>query len=383
MNSIMKKILIAHQSTIPHYRIPFYNALENLRPSNWQFEVVFDPRELQNKRFFKESIELSSFQFPILPVTTYPFTIANKRICYQNFWQKAGNYDLLIVENAINNLTYPLCQLHQLRGTKFAHWGHGKHRGVVNYSITKRITEKLKKASAHKANAFFAYTPGVKKYVAGQGFPAEKIFALNNTIDINLQRRAFEKFAPQKEAIKQELGLTGKKVLLFVGRFNKNKRINFLLESFNYLHKQDNSFHLLLVGAGGEKYFDKKQSNLTYFGSVIQLEKIAPLYIAADLFVFPGLVGLGPLQALCYDLPIITIDAPNHMPEVEYLVPSNSIFLPTETTPHEYAQYIIKLFNECEYLSSLKQQTWSSIKHLTIENMAKNFIEGVNKTLLT
>ena len=50
----MHKVLIAHQSTIPHYRVPFYNSLENQKPDNWQFDVVFDISELEKPRFFKE-----------------------------------------------------------------------------------------------------------------------------------------------------------------------------------------------------------------------------------------------------------------------------------------------------------------------------------------
>ncbi len=100
----MKKVLIAHQSTIPHYRVPFYNALERLRPSTWEFAVVFDSTETITKRFFKEQINLRQFKFPTLPVRTFSINIASKNICYQNFWYKAANYDLLIVENAVENL---------------------------------------------------------------------------------------------------------------------------------------------------------------------------------------------------------------------------------------------------------------------------------------
>lgn len=55
---------------------------------------------------------------------------------------------------------------------------------------------------------------------------------------------------------------------------------------------------------------------------------LAPLYAASDVFTFPGDVGLGPLQALCYDLPVITLESPTHMPEIIYLNKSNSIILP-------------------------------------------------------
>ena len=110
----MKKVLIAHQSTIPHYRIPFYNALEKVRPDTWSFKVVFDPSELENKRFFKEQLDIKKIKFPILAVNTIAAKIAGKNINYQTFWKKAAEYDLIITEQALNNISYPLCHLHQL-----------------------------------------------------------------------------------------------------------------------------------------------------------------------------------------------------------------------------------------------------------------------------
>ena len=378
----MKKVLIAHQSTIPHYRIPFYNALEKLKPDSWCFDVVFDPSELNQPQFFKEQLDLRQFKFSILAVNTVGVKIANKNISYQTFWQRAAEYDLVIVEQALNNLTYPLCQLYQLTKSKFAYWGHGKHIGVENPSLAKSLSEQLKMLLTRKADGFFAYTSSVKSHLLERRVSSDKVFVLNNTIDIKAQRDAFEQWQHQKAEIRRSLGLEGKKVLLFVGRFSKGKRIDFLLEAFSILHQKDASFHLLLVGSNGETYLEQQQ-NISYFGSITDLAKLAPIYVAADIFSFPGLVGLGPLQALCYDLPIVTIDSQSHKPEIEYLSPLNSLILASDTTPEDYAGKIIELFEDVEQLQKLQNNTWSSIEHLTIERMAQNFIEGVNTILQT
>lgn len=379
----MKKVLIAHQMkcghSIPHYRIPFYNAIEQLKPNTWCFDVVFDP---QDRKFLKESLATNEFRFPILKVDTIALKISGKTISYQTFWEKASKYDLVIVAQQLNNLTYPLCQLHQLTGKKFAYWGHGNLRSIKQPSWFTSLSEKLKAFLAIKADGFFAYTPGVKSYLAEQDFSANKVFVLNNTIDIKTQRRAFEQFCHKKDDIKRSLGLENKKVLLLVARFNKDKRLDFLLEAFSILQKKDPSFHLLLVGSEGKKYLNKELENITYFGSITNLSKLAPIYVASDVFSFPGLVGLGTLQALCYNLPVITIKSSNHKPEIEYLSPLNSIILDPETSPKDYAMAIIDLFNDSDKLQKLKDNTWSSIKHLTIEQMAMNFIEGVNKILM-
>ena len=181
--------------------------------------------------------------------------------------------------------------------------------------------------------------------------------------------------------VRQQLGLQGKKVLLFVGRFTKSKRIDFLLESFEILQEKDSSFHLLLVGSGGESRQNDELDNISFLGSIVDLDRLGPIFVASDVFTFPGAMGLAPLQALCYDLPVITIDSSVHKPEFEYLSPRNSIVLRRGTTPEEYAEAIIDLFKTPNRLKTLRLSTWSSIKHLTIEQMAQNFIRGVNSIL--
>ena len=377
----MKKVLIAHQSTIPHYRVPFYNALQKCKPDDWSFEVVFDPAELTKNRFFKEQLD-TDFNFPTLEVKTITLSLNGKNISYQTFWCKAAEYNLIIIEQALNNLSYPLCHLHQLGGTKLAYWGHGKHQGAkTDTSMLKHLSEKLKTTLTNRADAFFAYTPRGKFLVEEQGFAEDKIFAVNNTVDIKTQRQAFDKCHRHRKKIRQLLGINDKKVLLFVGRFSKTKRIDLLLEAFSMMRQQDKSFHLLLVGSGGEEYWRSQPPGVSYFGSITELEKLAPIYVAADVFSFPGSVGLGPVQALCYDLPIVTIDSEIHPPEFEYLSPENSCILPADTQAQEYAQFMMELFGDRHKLDWLRSNTWSTIKHLTIEQMAQNFALGINSIL--
>ena len=378
----MKKVLLAHQSTIPHYRVPFYNALEKYKSDDWSFDVVFDSDEFKKGVFFQEKTNANLFKFSTLKIKTITLNIAGKNISYQTFWHQVGKYDLIIIEQALNNLTYPLCHLHQLTGTKLAYWGHGKHQGAkYNPSLVKHLSEQLKIILTNQADAFFAYTPRGKSFVVENGFSSNKVFVVNNTVDINAQRRAFKKIREQRKEIRRSRGITDKKVLLFVGRFSKTKRIEFLLEAFSIMQSKDASFHLLLVGSGGEKYLPENPTNISYFGPITDLDKLAPIYVAADVFSFPGSVGLGPIQALCYDLPIITVDSEIHPPEIEYLSPNNSLILSPNITPQDYAQSMIKLFADTEKLSQLKNNTWSSIKHLTIEQMAQNFVRGINSIL--
>lgn len=375
----MKKVLIAHQSTIPHYRIPFYNALEQLKSPDWRFDVVFDADTRKN--YFKEDFDVSEIRFPVLNVKTYSVKYQSKIISYQSLFNSASKYDVLVLENTLNNLAYPLCHAHRIFGKKIIYWGIGKQWSVRVPSLTKRIVEFIKINLVRRSDGYFAYTDGVKSYVVSKGIPPEKVFILNNTIDILQQRSVFNKYKHKRNEYREQLGVKEKKVLLFVGRFNKNKRIEFLLDTFSHLKNKDHDFHLLMVGGGGGKYLSAKPDGITYFGPITDPEKLAPIYIASDVFSFPGLVGLGPLQALCYDLPTITIDTPTQSPEYEYMNESNSIRLPENTSSLIFANTLEKLFANHLVLEELRSNAWESIKHLTIEKMAQNFIHGIDNIL--
>jgi glycosyltransferase involved in cell wall biosynthesis len=377
----MKKLLIAHQSTIPHYRVCFYNALEASRPGSWTFDVVFDYSEIEKKRFFQEDTSIHQFTFPVLATKTYGINLGEKLFNYQSFFLKAANYDLIVVGSALSNFTYSLCWLHKLFGKKYVIWGHGKDRSIAKPSRLKIILETFRLWLARNADGFLAYTSDIKTYLEEKGVVSSNIYVLNNTIDILKQRQFYENYRLERNKIKEQLGLSNRKILLFVGRFTKSKRLAFLLEAFEYLLHIDSNVHLIMVGDGNSINKKHESAQVTFLGGITDPDKLAQLYVASDIFVFPGDVGLGPLQALCYDLPIITIESATHMPEIVYLNQKNSIILSSLTTPKEYAKAVFDLYSDSAKLTALRSTIWQSIQHLTIEQMAQNFINGINHIL--
>jgi glycosyltransferase involved in cell wall biosynthesis len=374
----VKQVLIAHQSTIPHYRVPFYNLLEQMRPAWWRFSVVYEqPRSIGRQPAFATA-PTETFAFPLVGVRSWRAPLGRNGLLYQTFWWRAGQVDLVIVENALHNLSYPLVHLHQLHGVRVAQWGHGNDRSAVEQTVVKRLSERLKMGLARRADGFFAYTDGVRAFMLDQGLAPERVYAVQNSIDVNAQRRAFEQQVGRRQAIRREMGLAGRRILLFVGRNTAEKRTPFLLSAFATLHGMDATYALLIVGPG----FDASaaQPGVRYLGEVTDVQRLAPIYVASDLFVFPGLAGLGPVQALCYDLPVITIAAPNQKPEFEYLTSRNGVIMPQHCSPQTFAQAIDDLF-ESGAVERIRAEAWPSISHLTLEAMAQRFIHGVSDIL--
>lgn len=379
------RVLIAHQSTIPHYRVRFYELLEQMRPPEWTFDVVYDTRESTNPRVYIEAVDHTKFQFPILATRTRILSITGQRLIYQGFLHKALSYDLIITDTHLNNISYPLASLLQLAGKKRIFWGHFRDMNVEKMQLSKRVLEAAKHRLVRSASACFAYTAGTAEELIRRGYPTGRVTVLNNTIDTKAERSRFERRRGEREAIRAQWNLTDRKVLLFVGRLIPEKRIPFLMQLFAAAHRADPSYHLVVVGAGPMdsaviSAFQKMgKEAITYAGAVSDPEQLAPYYIAADAYILTGMVGLAPLQALCYNLPIIVFDELIHSPEVEYLNGKNSVMLPRNVSPGAFPDMLHQALERFPF--EIRDALYESIRHLTLENMATRFIEGVNSTL--
>ncbi len=374
------KVLIAHQSTIPHYRIDFFESLHEVLPKNVDFEVVEERKQSKRDLFFKEEKDLESVKFKIHYTNTY-FLSKKSKYCFQTFIFQAWKYDLLIVENAVNNLSYILIMLFRLFGKKVSFWGHGRDLNHPDdTSRTRQILESFKFWLVRRASSYFAYTESVKKYLIQRQIPSQRVFNLSNTLDIVSIRNEFERVNDSLENV----ALTKK--LVFTGRLTKSKRIGFLLEAFQELYNRDNEFELNIIGDGPAKYKDliRKKSdscNIKYHGEITNNIELAKIYAQCDIYMYPGYIGLGGVHAMCFDLIPVVIDHEFHKPEYDYLNHGNSVITSKGSNALEYSDAIIELYKDPTSLILKKSNVWPSISHLTVENMAKNFSEGILKTL--
>ncbi len=366
----MIKVLFAHQSTIPHYRIPFYNSLKNNKPAWWDFEVV----DIKSKDDHEEVIN-----FKIKKSKEYSLRLFGQNVKYQAFLSEINKYDLLIVEDAVNNLSYPLSHILKSSNTKIAYWGHGKDVTInENTGFLKKAIEKYKLGQVKKAEGYFAYMPAVKEYLINKGVSSDKIFTVYNTIDLDKER-----------AIYNEINkLSNEKIrnILFVGRLTESKKIQFLLKIFESLNDINKDYKFTIVGDGDIKYqnmIKEKSKNLdiNLLGEITDKVTLAKTFMDHSMYVFPGYVGLGPLHAMCYDLIPVIRESKYHKPEIEYLNHNNSLILPENSTPVNFAFQIEKLVNNKTFYIDKKKKVWPSIQAYTIENMANNFIAGINKIL--
>ena len=162
------------------------------------------------------------------------------------------------------------------------------------------------------AGYFVACSPEAGKWLFGEKIcNGDKYLLLNNSIDSSAY--AYDEYT--RNAVRKELGLDGRKVIIHVGQFRTQKNHGMVIDVFNELHKRDDSYKLVLVGTGEEQ--DKIKAKADELGlreDVLFLgnrNDIPDLLQAADVFLFPSLyegLSIALLEAQASDLICIVSD---------------------------------------------------------------------------
>ena len=170
------------------------------------------------------------------------------------------------------------------------------------------------------AEYFVACSPEAGKWLFGDKIcNSNKYLLLKNAIDSS----AYSYDEETRNAVRKELGLEGRKVIIHVGQFRTQKNHGKVIEVFNVLHKRDDSFALVLVGTGEEQ--DNIKSKVEELGlkeDVLFLgnrNDIPELLMSADVFLFPSLyegLGIALLEAQAADLICVVSDT---IPELAVL----------------------------------------------------------------
>jgi L-malate glycosyltransferase len=294
-------------------------------------------------------------------------------------WLRA---DLVVVEHANKHaLNYLLMALDGVGLKRVAFWGHGHDR----QSDAASLGEIFKRKTLHWATWWFAYTRGAHDYVAAQGFDVGRITVVENAIDTRALRAQLAVVSGEDiEKTRRSFGWEANaRIGVFCGSLYANKKLDLLFASAQLIHDLNPHFRLLILGGGpladavGE--FAAGREWVRCLGPVFDREK-AVLLKMAELWLNPGLVGLGVLDGFCAGLPVLTTHQSFHSPEIEYLEDGvNGLMLTPDAT--SYATAVLDLLSDDMRLARFRQGAIESAERYNIEAMVNNFANGVRKCL--
>jgi len=194
---------------------------------------------------------------------------------------------------------------------------HTKYDAYTHYVpflqvVVRRLAITLSTAFSNQADLVIAPSRSIATRLSRLGVTS-RIEVVATGIDL-------EQFAPGDRLLARrqlELPSDGL-ILLYVGRLDREKNVEFLLDTFESIGSRSVNTYLVLVGRGKEERRLRALASslsvgkrILFVGSV-PMERVADYYRAADLFVFASLTetqGLAVAEAHATGLPAVAIHA--------------------------------------------------------------------------
>src|SRR3984957_1474870 len=360
------KVAILNHGYLPHYRVRFYELLAERGGFDY---VVFHGAPPS----WVGTPELKGpFPFPQRRVNNHEFRVGPLTLIYQPVVREIlfGGYDAIVITTEskfISNLMLAL--LCKLRGIAVLHWGFGYHppRGSRESDVPNRpmlaITTAIKKAMTRLADGFIAYTKSGAERLIESGYPRERTFFVQNTIDMTEQVRLYEaERATDPQAIRSEFGLRSDSIVFaFIGRLVPIKRVDQLIDAIHRINRDGLSEHFteaLIVGSGMCEEALKAQAmgtpGIHFLGGLPPNDKVARALKVSAATVVAGMVGLVANHAFAHGRPVITRELDTHSPELEYIEHEvNGLIVPGDLD--DFAATLARLADDAEWQERLAQ----------------------------
>lgn len=346
------------QPAVPKYRVPLFESLlGDNRFEAFLMAAKDEPGGVKSVVPFHENVDL-----------THPIKTILKKLMWQKDLYLLPNMskgDVLIINGNIKFLSnYPLILEAKRRGVAVIWWGHGwsSTTSALSFFIRKYIMKLV-------ADVLLLYTEKEKELFISNGFDENKIFYMNNTIDtgeINFIKKSISDV--KLEDFKRKNKLLNKKVLLFVGRLREEPPTNLevAIKALEYLSQDKKDKYVLIIiggGKGKDKLLQiveqlKLEDKVKFIGAVYEEKELAPWFMSADCFVYPGTIGLSLLHAFAYGLPVVTHDViKEHGPEISALKDEVNGATFARNNEVELSKKIQNILNNKEYYSKNARET--------------------------
>lgn len=367
-----RKTVVIIQRRLTHYRTPLFTILKDIL-NDHDISLRLLVGEPTKQELLKRDEGVISWAEKI--PTHYLGSL-----CWQPYGKYISNADLVITAQE-NKLIYNHYLLTHKKDYRIAFWGHGANLQSTNPNGLK---ERYKRWTSQRVDWWFAYTDTSLSLVSVTGFPNHKITNLENAIDTTSLHYDIQNITDSELSnIRSNLGWSNGMIGIYIGSLYADKRLEFLLASAEKLHTLNPDFKLIILGDGPQSAivedFCQNRSWCVWVGAQTGLEKAKYLALS-DILLNPGLVGLGILDSFVAQVPMVTTDCGLHSPEIAYLKQDQNGLM-TANTIEAYVEGVQKIIHDTAYRNILHQGCAESAKHYTVENMAKNFLNGILSAL--
>jgi len=236
----------------------------------------------------------------------------------------------------------------------------------------------------HCNSGFIVYSEFAKHFIQNTLKINKKIFVAPNSPDtdeISKTRSQIEKNPEIINKIKEKFVIDGYKTLLLVGRLNKERRIDLLLDVFKIVQSGKPKTCLFIVGEGeylasAKQIVEEKKLDKVFFTGAIYDEKELGIYYSlCDIYLTTGIASLTVKSAMAYGKSVVSMD--NGL-EIHTIKNGFNGYIVEFGNVKEMADRIIYLLENDKERELMGVNAYDTIKdELNISKMTDGFINAL------
>jgi glycosyltransferase involved in cell wall biosynthesis len=360
--------LAVQQRVLPAYRVPFFDLLaQSCERGMSLFAGLPRPDEGVTNGELKIASYRAAQNIHLFGGAAY---LCDQRGLTE--WLDEWNPDALIVEaNPRYLATSSAVRWMRSRGRPVVGWGLGAP-SPLRPSPWGRGVVRVWSQFLRQFDALLAYSHRGADEYAALGFPREKIFVAANSVSPR----------PLSPAPSRPSTFNLKPVILFVGRLQSRKRVDFLLRACAEMELRP---RLVIVGDGPQRSKLESLARQVYPSSEFVGTKhgaeAKPYFTEADLFVLPGTGGLAVQEAMSYGLPVIVAQGDGTQDDL--VREGNGWQIP----PGDYGALVSVMKDALSDVTRLRRMGAESYRiiseEINIEKMVETFADVLNSVRLS
>jgi len=316
--------------------------------------------------------------------TLYPSTFLRNKIQKLNIplWEFNLNFKYNLIGifkiiNLIKKRKYDIIHIHLFPAALFS--------SIASFFIPQKIKLVFTEHSVNNRRRSFAIFKLLDLFVYSR---YSKIICVNRQVQLSLirwlpkiKKKTDVIFNGVPEPKLENLQFSKKYDVIFIGRLEKVKGINFLLKAVNILKiKQNKNIKLAIVGDGSlKKQLEETAKRLKINDSIKFLgsrQDISNLMISSKILILPSIwegLPMTILEAMYLKIPIIATSV-GGIPEI-IENKKDGLLIPSKN-PEIIAKTIIYLLENKDLQTKLTQNAYKKVKSLySIQNYTKNILD--------
>ena len=280
----------------PHYRNAIYSKID---------------KDLKYDLYFGDKVPVKMKQIDVSSYSNYKKDLKNvfiknlywQRGAIENIFKPYKNYIMTGDLSGIS--TWIVMILAKLSGKRVYLWSHGWYE---RDRAIKSVFRKMFFGLSHKV---LLYSDYAKQLMIDQGFSENKLVPIYNSLDYDTQKKVRD-ILTYNDVFTEKFS-NNYPTLSYIGRIQKWKRLDLLIDAMVELKLKGFPVNLVLIGEDTEDtglkeyiYKNKLSQNVWFYGPTYDEEEIGNLIYNSNICVSPGNVGLTAIHSLMYGTPLIT-----------------------------------------------------------------------------